>query len=194
MQPAVELVGVLLARVVEVEAEGRVEADAEVVVHDEYLRIVLAGRAGDGGVLHGSGAEPLVLLLRVKDDGPAVEPDLLGVDHVAEEVQRVLAAGVARAPPEDAREVVARAEGHDRARRRGALAVLADVVQALEHPADRPVAAAHQDLVVLYVPEHVQSTVEGKQLLLSLVLSKFYVQGSSAHPGRGPPLSRSNTW
>lgn len=39
--PAVELVGVLLPGVVEVEAEVRVDADAEVVVHHEDLRVVL---------------------------------------------------------------------------------------------------------------------------------------------------------
>lgn len=49
------------------------------------------------------------------------------------------------------------AEGHDGAGRVGALRVLADVVEALQHPADGAVAAAHQDLVVGDVPEHVQS-------------------------------------
>lgn len=46
VQAAVELVRVLLARVVEIEAEIGIDADAEVVVHHEDLRVVLARRAG----------------------------------------------------------------------------------------------------------------------------------------------------
>jgi hypothetical protein len=104
----------------------------------------------------------VLLLLGVKDDGPPVEPDLLGVDDVSEEVEGILAPGVAGAPPEDAGKVVAGAEGHNGARRRGALAVLADVVQALEYPADGAVPSANQDLVVLYVPEHVEPGRKGR--------------------------------
>lgn len=44
-QPAIELVGILLPGVVEVKAEVRVDADAEVVIHDENLRVVLALRS-----------------------------------------------------------------------------------------------------------------------------------------------------
>lgn len=44
-QSALELVRVLFSGVVEVQAQVGVEADPEVVVHHEYLRIVLAGRA-----------------------------------------------------------------------------------------------------------------------------------------------------
>lgn len=52
VQPAVELVRVLLARVVEVQAEGRVKPDTEVVVHHEYLRIVFACRTSDYTIKH----------------------------------------------------------------------------------------------------------------------------------------------
>ena len=47
MKPRCELLRLLLPRVVEVEAEVGVEAEAEVVVHHEYLRVVLVslGRA-----------------------------------------------------------------------------------------------------------------------------------------------------
>lgn len=41
--PAVELVGILLARVVEIETQVGVDADAEVVVHNENLRVILVG-------------------------------------------------------------------------------------------------------------------------------------------------------
>jgi hypothetical protein len=43
--PAVEFVRVLLPRVVEVEAEVSIDADAKVVVHDQDLRVVLALRS-----------------------------------------------------------------------------------------------------------------------------------------------------
>lgn len=49
------------------------------------------------------------------------------------------------------------AKRHDGAGRVGALRILANVVQALQHPTDGAVAAAHQDLVVGDVAEHVQS-------------------------------------
>lgn len=40
-EPAVKLVGVLLTCVMEVEAEIRIDANAEVVVHHQDLRVVL---------------------------------------------------------------------------------------------------------------------------------------------------------
>lgn len=46
LSPAVELVGVLLTSVVEVEAQLRLDTDPEVVVHDEDLGVVFAGGAG----------------------------------------------------------------------------------------------------------------------------------------------------
>lgn len=42
----------------------------------------------------------VLLVLGVEDDGPAVQPDLLRVDDVAQQRQRVLAARVAGAPAE----------------------------------------------------------------------------------------------
>lgn len=49
----------------------------------------------------------VLLVLGVEDHGPAVEADLLGVDDVAQQRHRVLAARVARAPAQHARQVVA---------------------------------------------------------------------------------------
>lgn len=49
---------------------------------------------------------------------------------------------------------------NDGAGRVGALRVLANVVQALQHPADGAVSAAHQDLVVGDVTKHVQTEIQ----------------------------------
>lgn len=60
-------------------------------------------------------------------------------------------------PSQDAGQIVTGAQRDDGARRRRALAVLADVVQTLQHPADGSVAAAHQNAVVLDVAEDVEA-------------------------------------
>lgn len=39
-----------------------------------------------------------------------------------------------------------------------ALRVLADIIEALEHPSDGAIASTNQDLIVGYLPEHVQTT------------------------------------
>lgn len=107
---------------------------------------------------YGGGERLLVLhlLVHVEHDGPPVEPHVLRVDHVLQEVDGVLAPVVAGAPAQDASQVVAGAQRHDGAGGGLALRILAYVVEALQDPADGAVAAAHQDLVVLHVPEHVQ--------------------------------------
>lgn len=58
--------------------------------------------------------------------------------------------------------ILTSAERHDGAGRVGTLGVLPDVVETLQHPADRAVAAAHQDLVVRNVTKHVQPAQEGR--------------------------------
>ena len=48
------------------------------------------------------------------------------------------------------------AQGYDGTRRARAFRILTNVIQALQHPTDRTIATAHQNLVVLNVSENVQ--------------------------------------
>ena len=89
--PAVEFVGILLAGVVEVEAEVGVDADAKIIVHDEHLRVVLVGYGRDVG--HAAGLV-LALLFRMEHHCPPIQSDLVGFDYVTQQVQRILAARV----------------------------------------------------------------------------------------------------
>ena len=69
--PAVELVGVGLARLVEVEREFSVDADAEVVVHDVDATGVLVGVGGVGRVLDVDARRVLLAVVRVEDHRPS---------------------------------------------------------------------------------------------------------------------------
>lgn len=72
---------------------------------------------------YGGGERLLVfhLLVHVENDGPPVEPHVLRVNHVLQEVDRVLAPVVAGAPAQDTSQVVASAQRHDGAGGRLAL-------------------------------------------------------------------------
>lgn len=48
----------------------------------------------------------ILLILRVEDDRPPVQADLLRLDNVTQQRQRVLAASVARAPAQHAGQIV----------------------------------------------------------------------------------------
>ena len=79
----------------EVEAEIGVDADTEVVVHDEHLRVILVG---DGRRVSHAAALVLAaagLFLRMEYDRPSIEPDLFGLDDVPQQVEWVFAARVA---------------------------------------------------------------------------------------------------
>ena len=86
-----------------------------------------------------------------------VQPDILRLNNVPEEEQRVFIAGVSGAPPQDPGKVVAGTQGNDGAGRGRAEGVLPNVVQTLKNPADSPVTAANKDLVLLHLAKYVQA-------------------------------------
>lgn len=107
----------------------------------------------------------------MEDDRPPVQSDLLGVDDIAQQAKGVFGPRVARAPSQHPGQIVAGAERHYGASRRGALRVLADVVEALQDPAHRTVAPAHQNLVVLYVTEHVETDQQNTvKIIISIII------------------------
>lgn len=100
----------------------------------------------------------------MKYHGPSVQQGFLRVDHVSQQIQRILVAGVTGTPAENARKIVPCSQRHDRASRRGTFAVLSNVVQTLQHPSYRSVTAANQDFVILYVTEYVETATEPSPL------------------------------
>lgn len=141
----------------ELETDVGVDADTEVVVHDDHASLVL-------GVVHGGVAVGrfglaggrLGALFFVEDDGPAVEADLLGLDDVLENIEGIFLARIAATPAKDARQVVAGSERYDAARRREARRVLLRDIQTLQHPPDRSISPARQNLVLGNVTKYVQ--------------------------------------
>ena len=71
--PAVELIRVLLPSHVEVEAQVRVYADTEVVIHEEYRRCVLVCVCSVCVIGKSKLHFVRLLLVRVKDDRPPVQ-------------------------------------------------------------------------------------------------------------------------
>lgn len=96
-------------------------------------------------------------LVDVEDDSPAVESDVLGIDHILEQVDGVLTTVVARPPAQYTGQVIASAEGDDSTGRVLAFRVLTHVVQTLQHPPDGTITTTHQDLVLLHLSEHIQA-------------------------------------
>ena len=76
----------------EVEAEVSVDADAEVVVHNEHLRIILIRYGCD--VSHATSLILAGLLLRMEHHRPSIQPDLIGFDDVTQQVKRIFTARV----------------------------------------------------------------------------------------------------
>ena len=120
VKSAAELVGLFLAGGMKVKAHVRLEANAKVVVHHIDLGVVLV-RVGLVHVdrnreltLH---VVELLVLVGMEHDRPPVQYDLLGLDDVAQQIDGVLGARVAGAPAQHARQIVARAQRHDRHRR-----------------------------------------------------------------------------
>lgn len=60
-----------------------------------------------GGIRWCRLASTVRLVFGMKDDGPAIETNLLGLDDVAQQIERIFATGVAGTPAQYARQIVA---------------------------------------------------------------------------------------
>lgn len=131
--PAVELVGIFFASVVKAQTQFGIHPDSEVIVHHIDGRVVFrvgvrsAARRRDRIV----DADLRVGFVRAEVDGPAIEPHLVRIDHILEQIEGIVTAGISAAPSQHSCQIVAGAERNDGTRRLLTHRILTDIVQTL---------------------------------------------------------------